>query len=433
MLITIMTFAVIGEMYHYLMISKSNSLVISLNYPGAENGLNPDGSRFNISELTCDEILDDAKANLKMNRQSNDSIRNSMNITTEFAAAEIEEIVADIQRGTEASHVPTTFYLRYSQKNKLGKNESFEFLHALAESYEAYFNKNHAENNSILVFEEDSYDFADYDYSEIYDVLYSKADRMLQFLNEHYNENRAFRVEDNLNLGTLKDKLSNFKNVDLEKFGAYVVQNRISKDRPLYMNKLQYLMDKESIAYRKNRQASDTAKAALEKYDPQITAVAFIPAFDNSHSFYMSRTKTGIDDIAKKSYEDGMEAARISKKTDSYNNNYQKLAGASDTSADMREFTDGYLQSIIQKFSDLSEMIMELDDEYLEYKTEDYFTYKVDKKRSPIDLIIIMKFMILGFLMSLIIVVYMEFFYHTVYRKTALIKRAVLMMTKYRK
>lgn len=432
-LITVFTFAVIGEMYHYLIVSKSKSLMISLNYPGAEKGLNPDGSRFNISELTSDEILNDAKANLKMKNQSNDSIRNSMNITTEFAQSEIEEVVADIQRDSETSYVPTTFYLRYTQRNKLKKNESFEFLSSLAESYETYFNKNHAENNSLLIFDEDSYDFSNYDYSEIYNILCTKADKMLDLLNGHYRENRAFRVEDNLNLGTVKDKLSNFRNVELEKFGAYIVQNNISKNRGIFINKLQYLMDKAGISYRKNRQASDIAKAALEKYDPNITAVAFIPSVDNSRSFYMSRTKTGIDDLAKKSYEDGMEAARISKKTDSYNNNYQKLTGAADTSGDMLSYTEQYLKKILDTFSDLSETIVELDKEYLEYKTEDYFTYEIDKKSSPVNFTMILKFMLLGFLMSLIIVIYMEFMYGIIHRKATLIKRALLIMTKYRK
>ena len=60
LLVMVMVSAVLGELYYYLITSKTVSMVISLNYPGAEKGLNPDGSRFNISELTSDEILNEA-------------------------------------------------------------------------------------------------------------------------------------------------------------------------------------------------------------------------------------------------------------------------------------------------------------------------------------------------------------------------------------
>lgn len=431
--VAVIAFAIIGELYHFVILSNSKSMVISLNYPGAEEGLNPDGSRFNISELTSDEILDTAKANLKMKNQSNDSIRSSMSITTQFSQGEMDEVVADIKSDSQATYVPTSFHLYYSQKNKLRKNESYEFLASLAKSYEDYFNKNHAENNSILSFDENSYDFSDYDYTEIYQILYNKAERMSTLLNIHREENRAFRTEDNMNFGTLRDELENFKNVKLEKFNAYVIQNRVSKNRSAYMNKLQYLIDNNGISYRKKRQASDIAKDALNKYDPNIAAVAFVPSLDSSHSFYMSRTKTGIDDIAKNSYNDGMDATRVSKKIDSYNNNYQKLSQAADSSPEQLKYVDNYLASVIKDFTELSKKIVKLDDEYLKYKTESYLTYQIDKKSSPVDLTIILKFALLGFFLSLIIIVYMEFFYHFISKKTATLKRALLIMTKYRK
>ena len=217
-----------------------------------------------------------------------------MYITTQFGASEIEEVVNTIAQDAEASYVPTTFYLTYTQKNKLEENEGHQFLHALAESYSDYFYKNHAENNSVLRFEPDSYDFSDYDYTEIYDMLYDKADRMLALLNEHNSENRAFRSKENVNLSTLRDELRNFRDVELEKFNAYVVQNNISKDRPAFVNKLSYLINHSTVTYRKNYNASNIARRALEKYDAKIIAVAFIPAGQNRqllHEPYQDRNR----------------------------------------------------------------------------------------------------------------------------------------------
>ena len=75
----------------------------------------------------------------------------------------------------------------------------------------------------------------------------------------------------------------------------------------------------------------------------------------------MSRTKTGIDDLAKNSYSDGMEASRISKRIDSYQHNYQKLLWAADSSPGQIGHTDEYLQSIISSLDELSRRIVRLE------------------------------------------------------------------------
>lgn len=429
-LLIVMLFAVMGEGYHFLILSNMKSMTVSLNYPGAEQGLNPDGSRFNISEMSDDEILNEAKKGLKIENTDNEKIKSRIFITTKFSQKAMENVVSDIRGGMRGSYVPTTYYIYYSQKNKFAVNETYEFLQALATGYEKYFTKKHAENNSILRFSSDDYDFSSYDYSEIYTVLYNKADEMLNLVIDHRNENRSFRSEDNLNFDTVRDELSNFKNVKLEKFHSYVIQNSISKDRPGVMNKLEYLKEKSSVDYEKTSDKSEIEKKALNMYDPKITAIAFVPSVDNKNSYYMSRTKTGIDDLAKNSYESGMDAAKISKKLDGYLNRYDKLSKASDTTLSEKEYTDAYLNRILKDFEELSQKICTLDDEYLKYKTENYFTYKIGEKQSVIGFAAIVKFSVIGFIFAFLIVLYMEFAHSFIYRKTKSAKKAIAVMTK---
>lgn len=429
-LLIVMLFAVMGEGYHFLILSNMKSMTVSLNYPGAEQGLNPDGSRFNISEMSDDEILNEAKKGLKIENTDNEKIKSRIFITTKFSQKAMENVVSDIRDGMRGSYVPTTYYIYYSQKNKFAVNETYEFLQALATGYEKYFTRKHAENNSILRFSSEDYDFSSYDYSEIYTVLYNRADEMLNLVIDHRNENRSFRSEDNLNFDTVRDELSNFKNVKLEKFHSYVIQNSISKDRPGVMNKLEYLKDKNAVDYEKLSDKSEIEKKALNMYDPKITAIAFVPSVDNTNSYYMSRTKTGIDDLAKNSYESGMGAAKISKKLDGYLNRYSKLSKASDTPLSEKEYTDAYLNRILKDFEELSQKICNLDDEYLKYKTENYFTYKIGEKQSVIGFAAIVKFSVIGFIFAFLIVLYMEFAHSFIYRKTKSAKKAIAVMTK---
>ena len=162
-MLVVIAFAVFGEMYHVLILSNLKVMTISLDYPGVEEGLNPDGSRFVISEMTNDEILDAAKSGLKIESKSNDEIRQRLFITTKFSQKEMDAVVSDIRDGMQGTYVPTTFHIYYSQENKFAKNETYEFLNALAETYKDYFYKNHAENNSVLEFDKDD-DYDKYDY-----------------------------------------------------------------------------------------------------------------------------------------------------------------------------------------------------------------------------------------------------------------------------
>lgn len=417
-LLVVAGFSVFGELYHLLILTNFKSMTISLNYPGAEEGLNPDGSRFVISEMTNDEILDSAKKGLNIEKNSNDEIRKRLFITTKFSQAAMDEVVSDIRDGMNGSYVPTTFHIYYSQESKFGRNETYVFLTALAEAYKDYFYKNHAENNSVLKFDSSDSEYTGYDYYEIYTILYNKSERMLELLKTHQDENRSFRSEDNMNFSALRDELTNFKDVKLEKFNAYIIQNNISKNRPAYVNKLSYLIDKNMIDYNKKNSSSEIAKTALNKYDPQIIAVAFVPSVDNTNSYYMSRTKTGIDDLAKNSYSDGMEAARVLKKLDDYNNRFSKFSAAQDTDAEVIEYTDGYLSGILNDLQQLSDKIVKLDDEYLEYKTEEYFSYEVDSKQPVISIKIIIKSALLGLILAILMILYMEFFHNTVTEKT---------------
>ena len=430
LLIAAAAFSVFGEMYHYFILSNIRVMKIGLNYPGAEQGLNPDGSRFNISEMANSEVINEAKQGLQMQNLSYEDIKKRLFITTKFSQTKMDEVTSDVRSGMRSSYVPTTFYVYYSQKNKLAKNETYEFLESLANTYRKHFFKKHAENNSLLNYKPSNEDFSGYDYSEIYSILSDRADEMLNLLSEHLDENRGFRSQDNLNFGTLKDELSNFKDVKLEKFNAFVVQNNISKNRPVFINKLSYLIDKNTITYKKRIQASEISKDALYQYESRIAAVAFVPSVDNTSSYYMSRTKTGIDDLANQSYNDGMEAKRVSKKLDEYDSRLNKLKKAKNSNDEALQLTEQYLSELLTDIDALSEKITALDDEYLNYKTKDYISYELAEKSSVISIKTMVKFAFIGGILAFILILYMEFLHGIVHKKTKHAKKALKIMTK---
>ncbi len=409
-------FGLAGTMYNVFVKNRQSSMVIEFNYPGSEKGLNPDGSIFEIFELKSNEVIEKAKANLKNNDIDTDFLRSRIFITTKFSSQSLDRIVSAVQGETNTIYMPTAFYIYYSQKDKFSKNESDLFMESLAKAYSDYFSEKYSEKNDILVFKAEDYDFENIDYVEIHQILENKIDSMLSYIKTHQNENRAFYSEDMENLGTAAKKLESFRDTNLEKFYAYIVQNGISKDSEMYLKSLDYFIDENELEYRKLIEGSDLAKEAIEKYEKDIIAVVYVPSVDSKRNYYMSRTKTSIDYLTKQSYSDGMLASKILKDVAYYRDLKSKFSASREDSAQKLQSAEAMINDLSKNLEEISKELVKVDNEYLEHKTMNYFNIRLPSHNS-ISIVFIIKFMILGFIFSLAIVVFVEFFRKKLFEK----------------
>lgn len=421
-------FGVAAELYNVFIDARQKCMIIDFNYPGAEQGLNPDGSIFDISDLKSDEVLKNAIEGLEEENYDIEMLKSRIFISSKISSGTLDNVVSDVQNGKNTIYMPTTFYVYYSQKNKLSKNESKIFMENLAEAYEEYFNEKYSEKNDILDYSEDSFDFTNKDYSEIYRMFYNKVDSMIAYVKTHYQENRAFYTEDGTRLGTASKKLENFRDVNLEDFYAYIIQNAVSKNNSDYVKRLSYIIENKQIEYAKQQDASDISKNALKIYDPQIAAVAFVPSIDSQKSYYMSRTKTGIDDLTRNSYEDGMEASKTLGTIVSYQNMYQKFSSVEESTVENIVRAEQMVVSLSSELAELSKEITQIDDEYLGRKTRNYFNVIVPGDYSLLNVSLIIKWMIYGFVFAALIIIFTEILKNRLWEKFRTIKKSLKVM-----
>ena len=111
-----------------------------------------------------------------------------------------------------------------------------------------------------------------------------------------------------------------------------------------------------------------------------MTSSILIPTYDEDGQFYMSRTKTGIDDLSKSMSQYLSDATSIKEKMDLNEDKIDKLKKSKVNST---EKADMMLDDIKTKIIDIFERIKELDAEYVNQKTEGYVQYEfVEKKLS---------------------------------------------------
>ena len=398
-----------GSLYNVFVLNRQKNMVIEFNYPGAERGLNPDGSIFEIAELKSPAVIDKARENLKDQSVDTEFLRSRIFITTKFTSTSLDKIISAVHNEQTLIYMPTAFYVYYSQKNKFSKNESDIFMESLANAYRDYFAEKYTEKNDVLIFKAEDYDFSDKDYLEIYTIFKNKADSMYSYISHHQNENRAFYSEDKVNLGMAAKKIESFRDINLEKFYAYIVQNAVSKDNVEASKRFDYLISETQLEYNKLYSSSTIASDALTYYEPDIGAVAFIPSVNAKGNYYMSRTKTGLDYITKQSYDNGVLASKKLDDIEYYKNLYWRFVSVGYSESNKKETAEAMMQNLTSDLERISEEVLKTDNEYLEHKTMNYFNIQMPKK-SAINFKLVIKFMIFGFIFALCVVVFLEFF-----------------------
>lgn len=382
--------------YNTIASSHIKFLTVTLNYADAKKGLNPGGSRYNISDILSDEVLNRAIEISGDTSLSAEMLRKRMFVDSKMPLSAIEKTTEAIASGSTYNYNPTEFDVYYSQKKKLGKNNTVKLIHALAEAYNEYFLNKYSDKNTILEFDGIE-EFDGYDYIEIHQILSDKINSMITYLGSHQEENTAFRSgETGYSFENLINMLINLRDKDLEKLEAYIIQNKISNDKAEFIRKQNYLINKESLQYNISMQSSDIIKSALDIYDAHLTGIAFIPSVDGNDEYYMSRTKTGLDNLAMRSYNEGITATDLKKSIDEHQYLVDKFSDKSVTEGDAQT-AETMIIDLCGHLEKISEVAIKTDSEYISDKTNDYLTFSLPQDRLNIPIVGLVKNFVAAF------------------------------------
>ncbi|MEG1441954.1 MAG: hypothetical protein RSC29_04770, partial [Oscillospiraceae bacterium] len=79
LILSIVSFLLIAT-YSFLETSNKSYMNLTMSYPGAEKGENPDGSRFNVFEFKSDEVINRALETGKINNMTVEEIKDRVDI-----------------------------------------------------------------------------------------------------------------------------------------------------------------------------------------------------------------------------------------------------------------------------------------------------------------------------------------------------------------
>lgn len=223
-LMLVMMIAVhVGEQY------RSASVNIALTYPEASDGLNPNGSRYNMSDILGEEILSAAIEEGEFGDLTVSALQGALDV------APVESTVETSEDGL----ISTQFVLSFASNADTGILMGTDVVNAVANAYREWFIDKYSVNYSALEIEFDDMDEYDYPDLETYftDAIYTIAN----FSNAYYSRDPSFlSANTGESFGSINTKIWDVYNTGLESLSSYILSNGLSKDSEIYMDRLRY-------------------------------------------------------------------------------------------------------------------------------------------------------------------------------------------------
>ena len=130
-----------GVMYH---INAKNSVyaVVSLNYSEASRALNSNGTRFNMAEMVCDEVLDKA---IKQGAFENVTVNDLKKCV--FVYPYVQGGV-----GSEAdNHISTEYVIAYTASDKTRNLNAENVIKLVASAYKEYYTSRYTDSYKMNI------------------------------------------------------------------------------------------------------------------------------------------------------------------------------------------------------------------------------------------------------------------------------------------
>ena len=275
--------------FHYTKSLHTASTILSLDYEEASKGLTPNRTRFNIFEIQSGEVME--------------RLIGYAGLEGKITPDELSEcITVKATHGKNISgsvnYISTSFVVRFTDNGAIAGRTPEEMLSLLCKSYREYFVEHYGYNHSILSFDVNDLKFND-EYLMAVSLLELKCSQLEKYVQLRKRESKNYQDPDTgLTFSALEQRVNNLYAYDLARLRSYVIENGIANDRVGLESILNYRIRRDRLMYNKLMAAYDEDNNGIQMYDAAMSAVVMIPTQDQTMKYYMSRTKTGMDNMA---------------------------------------------------------------------------------------------------------------------------------------
>ena len=390
--------------YWYIKNLHTAVTTVSLDYEEASRGLTPSQTRFNIYEIQSAEVLE--------------RLIDYAGLQDEITVDELSQCIRvnathNKNVSGKVNFISTSYTIQFTNSAGIQRRTAETMLSLLCKAYREFFVEHYGFNHSILSFDTGNLKFND-EYLMAVDLLELKCNQLQKYVQLRKRENKNYQdPETGITFSALEQRVNNFYTYDLARLRSYIIENGIANDKPALNAMLDYKIRMDRLLYNKLMAAYDEDNKGIEMYDTAMSAIVMIPTEDSSLKYYMSRTKTGMDNMAL--HADAQLFDATEKLSTIEYNAYliEKLRTASPSAA-QREKADAMIREMEASLETLASDIRMVDNSFTTYKARNYLSFRAGHTRfiDRIDLVgsVFGAVIIMGFAF---IVVFLHYFLQT--------------------
>ena len=353
---------------HYIGSLHSASTILSLDYEEAAKGLTPNGMRFNVFEIRSPEVME--------------RLIDYAGLDGTVTPDELSECVSvkathDKNISGNVNYISTSFVVKFTNKGFISSISAKKMLTLLCKAYSEYFVEHYGFNHSILSFDADDLKFND-EYLLAVDLLDLKCRQLEKYVDLRSRESKNYQDPDTgMTFSSLKERLNDFYTYDLAKLRSYIIENGIAKDKAGMISMLDYKIRMDRLMNNKMMAAYYEDNKGIKMYDAAMSAVVMIPTQDEQMQYYMSRTKTGMDNMVKHAQEQLTGTAEHMEQIE-YNTYLTEKLEAGTAGKKMMKKADTMISEMEVSLDKIASDIQTVDSGYLNTKARNYISISSD-------------------------------------------------------
>ena len=259
--------------YVYMQRQQTYSATVVINYTndGAEDGLAPDGSQIDVSEIYSSQVMSRVFERMGLNYDDHnlDELRSRVSINEIVSEEDKAVAEAKNEAGETVESKPTKYYVTFTAKrNDSDQPEKFarQVLDNMLDVYIQTYGENHI-NTSLAANDISDINERDYDYLEMAELLENSINDALESVENRYNENSNFRsAENGYSFSDLYQKFSFLKSTEVSNVFAYILNNQVTKNREALLAKYQNRIESYHLENNASQTEIDAINAVIDSY-----------------------------------------------------------------------------------------------------------------------------------------------------------------------
>ena len=265
------------------------SSVIALNYSEASQAQNSNGTRYNMAEIICDEVVEKA---IEMGAFEDVTVKQLKNCLSVYPYVQ-----GDVN--DEANyHISTEFVVEYHASKHTDHLDSENVIKLITSAYKEYYIEKYTDNFSLTT-KEAKPDYSKMEYMDIVTYFNKETTAILNYLYGMAQKGPSFVTANNTTFYSISGKVYQFKETQIEQnLRSLILQYGVVRDKEDYIDRLSYQNKNTDFEKQKNEASFDLCNEAIDIYAEEMTRIVLVPTWDGSGKYYMGRTKVGIDELS---------------------------------------------------------------------------------------------------------------------------------------